>query len=293
MPDTFFLSPPRKDWQLRARANFKSKDAAPVEAKKARQEWLRFAERLEALEGQVIVLGSPDSLLTGMPFAAEAGVMLSGPRFLLPRMAAPHRQGEAQHWQAMCEKLHIETVALPGGCFEGQGDVAELLGVTLVFHGGRSDREGAEDAAALIEGETILVEIREPAFHGNMALLPLAHARCALVCREVIAEESLSVLHRRFGHEALVPITLEEMKAYSTNALPVGDVILAPDLVPDRIAALYASLGYKVERLDMAELCGKAGGASRCLVCRSDAKIAHVPPEHTLSHFRAEIQSDR
>jgi N-dimethylarginine dimethylaminohydrolase len=292
MIETFFLSPPRRDWALRARANFRSADAPPVDARKARKEWLAFAERLEALGGRVIVLGSPDSQLTGMPFAAEAGHMLEGPRFLLPRMFAEHRRAEAHHWATMCEKLHIETAQLESGFFEAQGDVADFMGVTLVFHGVRSDREGAELAAAMIEGETLLVEIRKPAFHGNMALLPLAHARMALVCREVVAPESMHALERRFGHEAFHDITLDELQGYATNALPIGDTILAPSSFPKRITALLTARGYKVEHLDMGELCGKAGGASRCLVCRSNIAITHVPIEHTLAHFREEIYKD-
>lgn len=293
MRETFFVSPPRRDWAIRARANFRSEKAPPVDALKARREWLAFVERIASLGHQIVVLESPDASLTGMPFAAEAGHMLAGPRFMLPRMAAPHRTGEVAHWRSMCEKLHIETIAISGGTFEGQGDVAELLGVTLVFHGGRSDREGAELAAALCEGETLLVEIKEPAFHGNMALLPLPHARCALVCRDVISKESMSALNRRFGDEALHDVSLDEMRSYATNALPVGDVILAPDIVPERVRRVYARLGYTVERFDMGELCTKAGGASRCLVCRADLPLLNLPAEHTLAAVRSQILSDR
>ena len=182
----------------------------------------------------------------------------------------------------MYEQLNIETATLESGSFAAQGDIADFMGVTLVFHGVRSDREGAELAAAMIEGESLLVEIRKPAFHGNMAL----------ACREVIAPESMQALERRFGHEALKEITLAELQGYATNALPIDGTILAPSCLPRRINELFVARGYSVELLDMSELCGKAGGASRCLVSRSSVAIAKVPHEHTLAYFREEIGKD-
>ncbi|MCC6807255.1 MAG: amidinotransferase [Deltaproteobacteria bacterium] len=292
MSETFFLSPPRRDWALRARANFRSKEAAPVDPLRARKEWLAFAERLDALGGRVIVLRSPDSALTGMPFAAEAGHVLRDGRFLLPRMAAVHRRGEETHWRLLCDRVGIATVELQDGFFEGQGDVGEFLGVTLVFFGGRSTESGARAAAAAIGGETLLVRIKEPAFHGNMALLPLERAKKMLICKDVVAPESLAAITARFGEGALVPITLDELFAYSTNALPFADTILAPSLVPSRVVGLFEGLGYRVERLAMDELCGKAGGASRCLVCRTSAPLPDVPETFSLAAARAEILAD-
>ena len=64
--------------------------------------------------------------------------------------------------------------------------------------------------------------------------------------------------------------------------------------MPVRAQKLAEREGMHVRLLDMHELCEKAGGASRCLVCH--VKNAHhdiqVPPEHRLERTRDEIQAE-
>jgi hypothetical protein len=65
--------------------------------------------------------------------------------------------------------------------------------------------------------------------------------------------------------------------------------------VPDRVARLVASLGMRVLRLTMRELCDKAGGASRCLVSRATVDEAHLrfPEEYRLAEVAARIREER
>ena len=279
------MSPPGPRWALRGRANFRSAESPQVDPLRALEEWITLADAIEARGGRVICLVPPDDTeLTGLPYAAECGHVAAGPgatRFLLPNMKAAHRQGERALWLAAATEMGLSPVAVHG-TWEAQGDVAVFHETTLLFFGGRTTEDGARDAAAQLEPsgvEALFIEIREPAFHGNMALLPLPAADRMLVCPAVLAGDSLARLERAFGARRLLPVTEEEIRSYATNGLPMGGDVLAPHLTPLRVQALLRSLGLRVVLLPMAELCEKAGGASRCLVSRStlDGDRVRIP----------------
>jgi N-dimethylarginine dimethylaminohydrolase len=299
MIDLYLMSPPSPGWALQGRANFRSREAPPVSAARARQEWLALAEAIEARGGTVVALPPPSDALTGMPYAAECGHVVSrqgeAPLFLLPRMASPHRKPEREHWAALATAMGFVVVDPGRGTWEAQGDIASFEGVTLLFHGGRTDREGMEAAAEHMPGELLRLEIREPAFHGNMALLPLPSVGRLVVCPEVICGDGVDRLAARFGEERLLFVSEAEICSYATNGLPVGDALLAPSILPPRVDALFTGLGLRVERLAMAELCEKAGGASRCLVsyARLPQERACIPAENRLAAIAAEIRAER
>ena len=73
MLDLYLMSPPSPRWTLRGRANFRSREAPPVDAARARREWLALAEAIEAHGGTVVALSPAEDALTGMPYAAECG----------------------------------------------------------------------------------------------------------------------------------------------------------------------------------------------------------------------------
>ncbi len=276
--DLFLMSAPGANFRLRGRANFRSEGAEQVDAAGARREWEALRNVIETQGGRVVVLPSDDEL-TGLPYAAEAGHPLPArdgerPRFLLPRMAAAHRQGEARLWKPFVEALGFSTIELSEGTWEGQGDVADFRGVSLLFFGGRSSRRGMEGARAHFDGETLVLELEQPAFHGNMALLPLPAADKLLACPDVIVGDGIQRLQKRFGADCIVPVTKDEICAYATNGLPIGDTWIAPSVAPRRVVDLVRGFGISAMLLEMRELCEKAGGASRCLVCRVPADIA-------------------
>ena len=274
---------------------------------------LSFADAIEARGGRVVCLapwlqsGGPrppqtprsngldaDVELTGLPYAAECGQILEHEGelcFLLPSMAAPHRRRERDVWGPAARALGLRLLELHEGLWEAQGDVAELHGRVLLFWGGRTDHAGMLAAARYFPADAIPVEVRQPAFHGNMAVLPLEAAGKLLVCPEVIAGDGLARLEVAFGADAIVPVSVEEIRSYATNGLPVGREVLAPHLTPPRVLALMRSWGLGVVVLPMVELCEKAGGASRCLVSRArvdDARI-RVPVELDYRAQRAAI----
>jgi N-dimethylarginine dimethylaminohydrolase len=293
--DLYLMSPPAPSWRLRGRANFRSEAAAPVDARAAIREWVALADAIEARGGRVVSLvPPPDTELTGLPYAAECGHVVAHEGevlFLLPSMFAPHRKAERDLWAPAVASLGVRPVDLGAGLWEAQGDVAELAGKTLLFWGGRTDLAGVTAAARYFPADAILVEVRQPAFHGNMAVLPLAAAGKLLVCPDVVAGDGMRALEHAFGRAALVPVTVEEIRSYATNGLPIGDAVLAPHLTPPRVLEMLRAFGLEVVVLSMRELCEKAGGASRCLVSRARVDEARVTLPVALDYRqrRAEI----
>jgi len=288
--DLVLMSPPPPTWSLRGRSNFKSEAAPEVDAAAARREWLALARGIEARGARVAVLPSDDEL-TGLPFAAEAGHPLppiagDKPRFLLSRMQPEHRQGEGKRWAPFLTRIGFEVIELASGIWEGQSDVADFDGTTLLFFGGRTDREGLEHAKKHFVGDILTIELRAAAFHGNMAVLPLPHAGCLLVCADEVEDDGLALLEARFGRDRMHFVSAEEMKAYATNGLPIDSCLLSPSCTPNRVSKLVTGAGMNVELLPMTELCEKAGGASRCLVCVvNDATGLVVPEDARLSKW--------
>lgn len=298
MINVFLMSPPGRGWTLRGRSNFRSKDAPPVDGLQARREWLVFARALESRGGVVVALPTPSEDLTGLPYAAEGGLMLArpgaAPLFLTPRMISPHRRGEREHWAQLAKRMGLEVVDPGAGIWEAQGDVATFDGVTLLFHGVRTNREGLEAAARYFPGEVMRLELLAPAFHGNMCLLPLPTVNRVLVCPEVIAPPSYALLEKRFGRERLVPVTKDEIRSYATNCLPLGNELLAPSVFPERVRTLVEGLGMKVTHFVLSELCEKGGGATRCLVSHGllPPGSFQVPEENRLAVVAARMEAE-
>src|SRR5262249_40403785 len=155
----------------------------------------------------------------------------------------------------------------------------------------RTDRTGMEAAARHMTGELLRIEIRDPAFHGNMAFLPLCAAGRALVCPSVVVGDGMDRLRRRFGGDALIEVTEAEIRSYAPNGLPIDSDVLAPSIVPPRVAELVRDAGMRVVPLSMGELCEKAGGASRCLVSYARLDLAssgiHLPADARLARVAA------
>ncbi|MCP3099683.1 amidinotransferase [Myxococcus sp. K15C18031901] len=298
MVDLFLMSPPGRGWALRGRNNFRSREAPQVDAREARKEWLALARAIEARGGTVVALPSPSDLLTGMPYSAECGQVVprpgAAPLFLLPRMMSAHRQAEREHWAPLARRMGFEVVDPDVGVWEAHGDVATFDGVTLLFWGGRTTREGLEAAARYFPGEVVRVQVREPAFHGNMAVLPLPAVDRLMVCQDVIAPDSLALLRERFGEARLLAVTEDETRGYATNGLPMGWDLLAPSVVPESVRVRLEGMGMRVVSLTMRELCEKGGGSSRCLVSRARVEEGtfQLPDEARLSAVAEDIEAD-
>ena len=217
-PELFLMSPPGKDWQLRGRANFRSGDAAQVDPGAAFVEWTSLVAAIEDAGGQVLAL-PPSEALTGLPYCAEAGHALlpegadARPRFLLPRMWAKHRVEEAVRWQPMVERLGFRSLHGESGFWEGQGDVASFRGSEILFFGGRTDAEGLAAYRSHFAQDALEIEIRQPAFHGNVALLSIESCDCIVVCPSLLVGDSMDKLKERFGASSLLDISEAEARS--------------------------------------------------------------------------------
>src|SRR5690554_635176 len=136
----FLMSPPRTDWALKGKANFRSRQAAPADAQRARAEWSTLADAIVAAGGEVLVCPpNPAAALTGMIYTAEAGEFLredGQPTFMLPKMASPHRSAEAAWIGPWIESLGItvEHPAADAPLWEAQGDAIRAASGAQIIH---------------------------------------------------------------------------------------------------------------------------------------------------------------
>lgn len=181
----FLMSPPREDWELRGRANFRSRRAGAADARLARQEWAALADAIVDAGGEVLVCPPPpDAALTGMIYTAEAGEFYrredGSPGFLLPNMAAAHRRGEAQWVAAQLSRWGIEArqVGAHGSpLWEAQGDAIRADSPARIIHtfGQGPDARTQADAGSLVADllgpeHLHLRFLADPWFHGNTFL---------------------------------------------------------------------------------------------------------------------------
>ena len=195
-------------------------------------------------------------------------------------MKPAHRRAGRDAWRPFVERLGCEAVDVDRGTWEGQGDVVTFGRHTLMFYGGRTDREGMEAARAYFDGDVTPIEIEAPASHGDMAVLAIPQVRRLIVCADVVSDDSLALLEARVGRDQMHFVSCEEMLGFATNLAVLGDTLLAPSILPERVRQLLARDGVHIEDLPMHELCEKAGGAARSLVCHvPDAGDALVIPD--------------
>ncbi len=289
----FLMSPPRADWGLRGRANFKSRQAGEADAKAAYEEWAALADAIVAAGGEVVVMPPGGSELTGMIYTAEAGEYFRDPagdhHFLLPRMAAAHRRAEAPHIASFVrDTLGFQTHEVRA-TWEAQGDAIRGPHPDVVIHtygegpDARTTDEAYEEVASFLSPRHLQVQFRaDPWFHGNTFLQFFRRDGEAvmLVCPEALMPGEYDRLKAFVEGVALVELTREESEGYDTNALQVGTTVIAPRSFSEKARAAVQDLGLTVETLDLGELFSKGGGAPVCLTNRLwGLDVAEVPAE--------------
>jgi N-dimethylarginine dimethylaminohydrolase len=268
----FLMSPPRRDWGLRGRANAFAAgvvDAAVVDRVQAdidanrgaaaRAEWLLVARAVDEAGGVVVVVDNDgpdgDATLTGLPYTAEAGLAGVDPNdgtgvFVLPRLTPPHRAREPVVVAPVVRRLGLRPVTLPDDVrCEGQGDVIRIghddddddnvrfVGTAGVGRWARSDDRAVAHYRRFLPGPTLALGFRaDPWFHGNTFLGSWAHQGNVVV---VVADEALlgdgpATLRAFVDGARIVVISADETLSYATNALQVGGTVLAPAAVRGR-----------------------------------------------------------
>lgn len=275
----FLMSPPRRDWQLKGKANFRSQAADGVDAVRARNEWCKLADAICNAGGDVLVCPPhPEATLTGMIYTAEAGEHYlddeGNQSFILPNMASPHRQAEAQWIGQFMRHLGIQTTTI-NGLWEAQGDAIRTHHQDTIIHTygvGRYARTGErayEQVANLLSDNHLQLRFEaDPWFHGNTFLNIYEHNQrwLAVVCMDAVAEPE--VLRNALGFAQIHCITSAQSMAYDTNALQVNQTVLASATLSEHTQHEMTSLGLRVEQIVLDELFVKGGGAPVCLTNR-------------------------
>ena len=292
----YLMSPPRPDWGLRGRANFRSQAAGGTDARKARTEWARLADAIVAAGGEVVVCPPhPEQNLTGMIYTAEAGELYrdeaGNPGFLLPNMAAEHRRGEAAWIGPFFEDVLGISTRRVEASWEAQGDAIRGASAHEIVHtygvgpAARTEEAAYSQIAPLLSPRHIQVEfVADPWFHGNTFLnvyrRPEHDASLLVVCPDALSHEDYERLRAFLPDAQVLEITREQSLGYDTNALQVGDTVLAPTTLSGRTRDALIQLGLEVEAIDLGELFVKGGGAPVCLTNRLwDIRDDEVPDE--------------
>ncbi len=294
----FLVSPPRLDWAIRGRANvFAAQgglDAAAAGdlAALARADWRAVCEAVADAGGVcAVVENDVDSNLTGLPYCAEAGVVgevdADGVRtFVLPQLTPPHRQAEPAVIGPAVSALGLRPVSLPAETpFEGQGDVIRIGGRQVLTAGvgrwARTSTAAPALVAPLLDGPTMALTFRaEPWFHGNTFLgaYGVGGDVVVLVCDDAIVDDGSARLRAFADGARFVAISADDSLRYPTNALQVGDTVIAPEGVPDVVVDAWRSVGLRVRFLSLPALFGRGGGAAVCLSNRLDGVSADAVP---------------
>ncbi len=315
MTPVFLMSPPRSDWGVRGKANFRSREATDVDAARARVEWSSLADAIVDAGGEVVVCPPhPKRDLTGMIYTAEAGDLYlydtSEPRFILPNVTPEHRRLEADWIGGFFEGLGIPTEVV-GSRWEGQGDALRALTPDRIIHTYGDGPEARTEASAYREVADRLsaehVDIAfdaDPWFHGN-TFLNVYRAPdpdrdppgILLVCPEALDEQNYEKLRRFVPDAEVVEITREESLGYDTNSLQVGETLLAPSDLSETSHRAFRRLGLRVVNIELGELFGKGGGAPVCLTNRLWGIERDELPEHALwserPHIDAHVHSSK
>ena len=303
----FLMSPPRHYWAIRGRANVFAEAAGrdggtTPGAEAARGDWFVVAEAIEAAGGICAVVDNErDTLLTGLPYCAEAGLCGRDPDtgnlvFILPNLTPPHRRAEPAVIAPAVQSLGLRPVSLPDGiAFEGQGDVVRIGDRVVCTNGqgrwARTHHDAFAHYARFLDVPALHLGFRaDPWFHGNTFLGGYEKGGdvVVIVCLDALRDNGADALKTFVDGARVIVISAEDTLTYATNALQVNDTILAPVGVPDVVIDAWRGIGLAVELLELPALFRKGGGAAVCLTNRLDGvSSTAVPPAMRLSTRRA------
>jgi N-dimethylarginine dimethylaminohydrolase len=306
----FLMTPPRRDWSLQGRANFRSRAAGSVDASRARREWAALADAIVDAGGEVLVCPpNPRRPLTGMIYTAEAGEFYQdsqdGWRFILPNMAAEHRRPEADWIGGFMTGIGMGCEAIEP-IWEAQGDAIRGASPRDVIHtyGHGPDARTDADAFDAVAGKLGDRELHlpfdaDPWFHGNTFLnvyrTPDGHGGwrgLAVVCPEALSDDTYRRLLAFLGDKTQIhTISREASLGYDTNSLQVGSTVIAPSTLSARTRTALSDFGLDIVDLDLGELFSKGGGAPVCLTNRLWGLTADaLPAKHLWSNCHTTFQ---
>jgi len=233
---------------------------------KARRQWLRLKETLEAALGAAVELIESRAGLPDMVFTANAGYV-EGELFIPSRFRYRARQGEEPWFREWFANRCYTIRELPGKWeFEGFGDALPWQERILAGYHFRSDINSHAALGTILHKEALSLELTDSRFyHLDTCLCPLTEGE-VMYYPAAFDKYALSALWGLVGEDRLLAVTEAEALRFCCNAIPAGKRIVMNSGCPD-IAGRLRSRGYEVYDTDLSEFL-KSGGSARCLVCR-------------------------
>ena len=296
--DVFAMSYPRPDWGWGApgRSAPQRRVSSP---RRALSDWLELARAVEAAGGQVVVVPpAPHLDLPGLPYMAQAGVFFvdhkQRPSFLLPRTKREERRPEAMYLAGFVAALGLRPLVC-ASIWEAQGDTLRvddrrILHTYGVGPNARTARGAYAEVAPHLSPEHLQLQFRaSPWPHGSALIAPFWRAGggepVLMVCLEALADGELARLRAWAPDLTIVGIDPTESLARATQALQVGDTVIAPLGLPSSVRDIWRGLGLTVVELPLNALFSRGPGAASSLTNRLyglDLSMLPTIPQHLL-----------
>ncbi|MBD1545155.1 dimethylarginine dimethylaminohydrolase family protein [Roseibium aggregatum] len=232
-------------------------DAGDPSGAAFRAEHAAYVQALEAAGLTVDVLppleAYPDSCFVEDPaFCLPDGAILLRP-------GAESRKGEAEEIRAALESRFDRVVEIPGSGHVDGGDVLTLDDEILIGLSARTDREGAEAFAGLLDQwgyNARVAETPEGVLHFKTA--------CSTLGEGVILATKVMIDSGFFGSRRTIAVP--DGEDYAANVIRVNDVVLVPEGYPETQAAIEAG-GFRTVTVPTHQARKVDGGLS-CLSLR-------------------------
>lgn len=182
----------------------------------------------------------PDSV-----FVEDPALVFSAGAVLL-RPGTPSRAGEGEHLQGVLQRRFRTVLELPEGLYADGGDVLTVPGGVFIGLSRRTNREGAEALARLLQQFDLNATIVKP----PPGSLHLKSAASILDEETLLASAAMAESGMFRDFEIVVPPPEEDRSAH---ALRVNETLFMPAHFP-RTAELLSKKGYAVTPIEAAEI---------------------------------------
>lgn len=230
----------------------------------AKEQWESLLHTV-TLVGLTVELLNPYPTTPDIVFTANAGLVLPGNRFVLPRFATPERQVEEPFIERWAFQRGYELVRLnPDLLFEGEGDAFVLGDRIVAGYGFRTHARALGELQTLSGMPVLQLELVDAYwYHLDTCFLPLrAQNGKWLVAFYPEAFSTVSVQTIRNNFET-IEVLEQEAKKFACNSIVNGNNVIIPTGCP-ALSRDLRDYGFTVYEVPMSEFL-KSGGACKCL----------------------------
>jgi len=226
-------------------------DGRPIDLGLARMQHAAVVEGMEWLGFDVVVLG-PDGAGPDGVFVEDPAVIHEGVAVIL-QSAHPVRMLEAPRIETALGGLGIDCLRMTGQARMDGGDVMIVDRTVFVGLSARTNLQGAEQLALLLDLDLRRVELPGGVLHLKCVTSPLGGGR-------VLATPEIA---KDLGLPAVIAPAAE---AYAANVVAHEGRVLCAEGYP-RTARALTEAGYEVRLLDLSEI-RRGDGSITCLSLR-------------------------